>query len=116
MDTKEFLTKIGVAVREKRKAKKLSLEAVAHDNDIAYGTLSKLELGKINNITISTLNSLINYLKIDLTLLLLDDESLSEKKKQAIQNIINLDDSEFKNLENLKNNLDKIFSAKVKKS
>ncbi|MGK0447580.1 MAG: transcriptional regulator with XRE-family HTH domain [Polaribacter sp.] len=116
MDTKEFLTKIGLAVRKKRKAKKLSLEAVAYDNNIAYATLSRLELGKINNITISTLNSLINYLQIDLTLLFLDDESLSEKKKQAIENIINMNDSEFDNLENLKNNLDKIFSEKVKKS
>ncbi len=116
MDTKEFLTKIGVAVREKRKAKSLSLEAVAHDNNIAYTTLSRIELGKVNNITISTLNSLIQYLQIDLTLLLLDDESLSPEKKKVIQNIINLDEREFKTLENLKNNLDKIFSVKSKKS
>jgi transcriptional regulator with XRE-family HTH domain len=43
-------------------------------NQYDYGALSKLELGKINNINISTLNSLINYLEIDLTLLLLDDK------------------------------------------
>ena len=55
MDTKEFLKKIGIIIREKRKTKNLSLEAVAFDNNIAYGTLSKLELGKINNITIGTI-------------------------------------------------------------
>lgn len=112
MDTQEFIRKIGVVIREKRKGKGLSLEAVSHDNNIAYATLSKLELGKLNNVTVSTLNSLIEYLQIDLTLLLLDDESLSDKKKQAIQNIINLNDDEFDNLEDLKGNLDKIFTTK----
>ena len=92
MNSQDYLKRIGSAVRKARKTKGLSLESMAFDNDISYSTLSRLERGELENLTVTILIKVVNYLRLDIDILL---SSISPEKQQLIQKIINSDEKEL---------------------
>ena len=81
MSSQDYLKRIGSAIRKVRKEKGLSLESMAFDNEVSYSTLSRLERGELDNLTVSILVKLINYLKLDIDILL---SNISPEKQELI--------------------------------
>jgi transcriptional regulator with XRE-family HTH domain len=92
MNSQDYLKRIGSVVRKARKEKGLSLESMAFDNDISYSTLSRLERGELENLTVTILIKVVNYLRLDIDILL---SNISPEKQQLIQKIINSDEKEL---------------------
>lgn len=92
MTSQDYLKRIGLAVRKARKARNLSLETMAFDNEISYSTLSRLERGELENLTVTILIKVISYLKLDIDVLL---SNVSSEKQELIQKIINSDEKEL---------------------
>ena len=92
MTSQDYLKRIGSAVRRARKARNLSLETMAFDNEISYSTLSRLERGELENLTVTILIKVINYLKLDIDVLM---SNVSSEKQALIQKIINSDEKEL---------------------
>jgi transcriptional regulator with XRE-family HTH domain len=74
---KELIIAFGNRVRDLRKKKKLSMEALAADAGIEYKQLANVELGKINT-TISTAQAIAGALEIPLNKLF--DFDISQNK------------------------------------
>ncbi len=102
MTSQAYLKRIGSAVRKARKERGLSLESMAFDNEISYSTLSRLERGELENLTVIILIKVINYLKLDIDVLL---SSVSKEKQKLIQKIINSDEKELLSSTNFIKNL-----------
>ena len=91
----EFVKKLGLIVREARKAKGFSIEDLADKSKIAYSTLSCLERGIVGDIKSYNLYNIIQNLEIDPTVIF-GKNKLTKDKISLINKISDLDDKELK--------------------
>ncbi len=102
----DYLIKIGSAIRKARKEKGISIENMALDIGIAPTTVSNLENANSNDLKLSTIIKIVEYLQIDLHWFLswiMQDGSLSEEKRDLVERVLEVKDSELKKLELFKN-------------
>jgi transcriptional regulator with XRE-family HTH domain len=95
MKKAEFIKKLGLIVREARKAKELSIEELADKSKIAYSTLSCLERGIVGDIKSYNLYNIIQNLEID-PAVIFGKNKLTKDKVSLINKISDLDDKELK--------------------
>lgn len=63
-----MLEEIGKIIREQRKSLGYSIEQLAEYSETSFSTISRIELGKIKDIHLSTLNRILNALNLNLTI------------------------------------------------
>ena len=78
MDQSEFLTAVGTELRKRRKSQKLSQEDLAELADLHPTYVSEIERGKVNA-SIYTFHQLSSALRIDISELLGNSPSTSDK-------------------------------------
>jgi transcriptional regulator with XRE-family HTH domain len=100
-----YLVKIGFALRKIRKKMKITIEKISLDTGLSPATISYLENSSLNDIKMSTLFKIIDYLEIDFYLFLgsvLDDSNLNKNKKELIEKILSIKDQDIDKLNSFK--------------
>lgn len=111
---KDYLVKIGSAIKKVRKEKEITIEKIAFDTGLSPATISYLENASLKDIKMSTLFKIIDHLQIDFYLFLgaiLEDQNLNKHKRELINKILSVKDEEINKLDSFKeviNTLNKI--------
>jgi len=111
-----YLVKIGSALKKIRKEKKVTIEKISLDTGLSPATISYLENSSLNDIKMSTLFKMIDYLEIDFYLFLgsvLDDSNLNKNKKELIEKILSIKDQDINKLNSFKDVVNMFDDNKV---
>lgn len=95
MRTGKYSENIGKKFRKIRESKGLSLGDVMRRTKISKGYLSRLERGKIPNVSLSRLEELADFYNVDLASLLSEEKDWKEKLPDRIKNFIEENDIEY---------------------
>lgn len=84
-----MLKEIGKIIRKQRKALGYSIEQLAEYSETSFSTISRIELGKIKDIHLSTLNRILKALELNLNVLP-NNETKSKSTNELIRYISSL--------------------------
>lgn len=82
-----MLKEIGKVIRKRRKSLGYSIEQLAEYSETSFSTISRIELGKLNDIHFSTLSRILNALNLNFEI------SSDTQKQSNMTNLIQLIDS-----------------------
>lgn len=84
-----MLKDIGKTIRKQRKILGYSIEQLAEYSETSFSTISRIELGKLNDIHLSTLNRILNALNLKIDIIT-NSNHIPKEEKELINYIDSL--------------------------